>query len=301
MIKVVKNYKDANCITHNGTMHADEVFASAFLDLYLGDVRVFRTTSIDGLDISCDTLVYDVGRGKFDHHQIGALKRDNNITYCSLGLLWKEFGKDFLTKMGISNVDKVFEGIDKDFIEGIDADDNGIFPKIEADYKVKTISGIIKLFNPGFNSGQDESSQFLKACDVAEKILMEEIVYINGKVEADCKINQILENISSNDKYLILDEFIPYEETILNNPKANNILFVAFPSNRGGYAIKTIAKDLDDRTARMQFPSGWAGLTDESLEKVVGIRGVKFCHLGRFIVTTDSLESAKCVLDKLCK
>ena len=32
MIKIVKRQEDANCITHSGTMHADEVFATAFLE-----------------------------------------------------------------------------------------------------------------------------------------------------------------------------------------------------------------------------------------------------------------------------
>ena len=41
MIRVVEKQSDANCITHSGTMHADEVFSTAFLNLYLGDVRVY--------------------------------------------------------------------------------------------------------------------------------------------------------------------------------------------------------------------------------------------------------------------
>ena len=99
MVQIVNRIEDANCITHSGTMHADEVFATAFLDLYLKDVRVFRTTSVNPDLVDPSVLVYDIGRGKFDHHQIDALKRDNGITYCSLGLLWKEFGQDFLTKL----------------------------------------------------------------------------------------------------------------------------------------------------------------------------------------------------------
>ena len=46
MIKVVKNYNEANCITHNGTMHADEVFATAFLDLYKGNLKVYRVSDV---------------------------------------------------------------------------------------------------------------------------------------------------------------------------------------------------------------------------------------------------------------
>ena len=96
MIEIVKRIEDANCVTHNGTMHADEVFATAFLELYLKDIKVFRCSSVDEKKLNPNALVYDVGRGKFDHHQKDALRRSNDIPYSSLGLFWKEFGKDFL-------------------------------------------------------------------------------------------------------------------------------------------------------------------------------------------------------------
>lgn len=301
MISFVKNIQDANCITHSGTMHADDVFATAFLELYFGDVKLFRTTSVNFDEVDSNALVYDVGRRKFDHHQVDALKRENGITYCSFGLLWKEFGKDFLKKRNIEYIDEVFEGIDKDLIEGIDADDNGIFPKIEADYKVKTTSSIVKLFNPSFNSDEDESEQFLKAEALAKMIFEEEILYINGKVIAAKKVECLLENRNKEKKYLVLDEFLPYEETLLNVEDANNILFVAYPSNRGGYAIKTVPKSLEDRTARMDFPEEWAGLCNEELENVSKINGLKFCHLGRFIVSCTNKEVVYKVLDYMCK
>ena len=299
MIHVVNKIEDANCITHSGTMHADEVFSTAFLNLYLGDVKVFRTSQVDMSKIKEDVLVYDIGRGKFDHHQPDALKRDNNIPYCSFGLLWKEYGKDFLKKYGIEFIDKAFLAIDKDLVEGIDADDNGVFPKIEANYKVKTLPGIIKLFNPSYDSGEEESVQFVRACEVAEKILEEEILYINGKVIADDKILSMLDELTENDKYLVLDKFLPYEETILSNEQGNNLLFVAYPSNRGGYAIKVVPKSLEDKTARKLFPEEWAGLEDEELEKVSGIKNISFCHMGRFIVSCKTLDSVYEILDKV--
>ncbi len=301
MIKIVKTQEEADFITHSGTMHADEVFATAFLEQYFGKNKVLRTNNVEFDKLSTKVLVYDIGRGKFDHHQVDALKRDNDITYCSFGLLWKEFGKDFLKKEDFSNIDSLWEFIDKDFVEGIDADDNGVFPKIDAIYKVKTISSIIKLFNPSFDSDEDESCQFIKAVDVASKIFYEEILYANGKVIADKNINDLLDEVDSDSKFLILDKFLPYEETILNREDKNNILFVAFPSNRGGYAIKTIPKSLTDKTARMDFPEEWAGLEGEELEKVSSIKGLTFCHTGRFIVSCKDLKSVYKVLEKLCK
>lgn len=298
MIKIVHHVEEANCITHNGTMHADEVFATAFLEWYLGNISVFRTSEVPPVDSS--VLVYDIGRGEFDHHQMDALKRENGILYSSFGLLWKEFGKDFLQKLDIIYPEEVFLGIDSDFVEAIDAEDNGVFPKIEASYKVKTVSSLFKIFNPSFDSIENEDEQFLKAVKVAKMILEEEVSTIQGKVLAEKKIQSIIHTIDENDSFLVLDQYIPYEETLLKQENAKNILFVAFPSNRGGYAIKTVPKSLEDKSARMEFPIEWAGLDGKELEKISGISGLRFCHSGRFIVSCDHLKAVYQVLYSLC-
>lgn len=301
MIRVVDNVNEANCITHSGTMHADEVFSTAFLELFLGDVKVFRTSNIDAKDVDENVIIYDIGRGKFDHHQNDVLKRENGIIYAAFGLLWREFGKEFLKSQDFSYVDEMFLAIDKDLIEAIDADDNGQFPKIEANYKVKTLSNVIKLFNPSYDSFQNESEQFIKAVDLAKTIIEEELLYINGKVIADKKVQDILDTIDINSKYLILDEYLPYEEVLLSHANAINLLFVAFPSNRGGYAIKTLPKSIEDRTARLEFPEEWGGLTGKELEDVSGIKGLRFCHSARFIVNCDSLDTVYKVFSEICK
>lgn len=296
---VVNNINEANCITHSGTMHADEVFATAFLDLYLEDVRVFRTNKVE--NVSSDQLVYDIGRGKYDHHQLDAEKRDNGITYSSLGLLWREFGRDFLRKYNYSNIEEVFNGIDKDLIEGIDADDNGFFPKVEANYKVKNLPSIIKIFNPSFDSGENEKDQFIKAVKLAKMIFEEEVIYVNGKVISDKKVTDIINNSDVSKGYLYLEEYIPFEDAIFNHSEGDKILFVAYPSNRGGYAIKTVSKNSGDRTSRKLFPEEWAGLQGKELEEVSGIPGLSFCHTGRFIVNCSSFEAMTSVLNIVCQ
>lgn len=294
-MELVKDIYEANCITHSGTMHTDDIFSTAFLDLYLGNIKVFRTTDVPS-DISEDVIVYDIGRGKFDHHQEDALKRDTGITYCSFGLLWKEFGRDFLTKRGIDNVEDVFNTFDKDLIEAIDADDNGVFPKIEASYKVKTLSEVFKLFNPGYKSGQKENDQFKKAVTFAKVIIEEELVSVIGKVIAKEQVLKALEKKENHTLYL--DEYMPYEQTVLTTESAADVYFAVYPSNRGGYGIKTIPISQEDHTKRLDFPASWAGLVDEELENVSGIKGLRFCHSTRFLATCDSLETAKLVIEK---
>ena len=61
-MQLVNSIEEADYITHSGTMHADEIFATAFLDLYKKDIKVFRTSNINHEDYP-DKLRYDVGRG----------------------------------------------------------------------------------------------------------------------------------------------------------------------------------------------------------------------------------------------
>ena len=93
--------------------------------------------------------------------------------------------------------------------------------------------------------------------------------------------------------------FLPYEETVLGSEAAKNILFVAYPSNRGGYAIKTVPKSLEDHTSRMSFPEEWAGLEGDEVQKVSGIPGLSFCHSTRFLVSCKDLDSVYQVFSKI--
>lgn len=296
-MKLVTDIKEAKYITHSGTMHTDEVFATAFLDLYKKDITLIRLPQIDIDKIKKDVLVYDIGRGKYDHHQDDAKTRENGIKYSSFGLLFQEFGKEYLKQLKIEDIEEVFNTIDKELVEGIDAVDNGVFPEINANFKVKTLDDIIKACNPSFGSNQDENEQFIKAVGIA-KIIFQEIIHnIVGKVKAK-KI--ILQKLKVTEKdYLELEEYIPYEETILKNEEGNHILFALYPSNRGGWGIKTIKKSAEDKTDRLSFPENWAGLENQELEKITGIKDVTFCHSGRFLMTCKTKEAAYKVLEKV--
>lgn len=296
-MKLVETIEEAKFITHSGTMHTDEVFATAFLDLYKKDIKVIRVSEVPIDKIASDVLVYDIGRGKYDHHQLDAKLRENGIKYSAFGLLFQDFGRDFLKQENIADVEEVFQILDKELIEGIDAIDNGVFPEIKAPYKVKLLDDIIKVFNPSYGSNQQENEQFIKAVELAKVILQEILLNIVGKVKAKKIILEKLKNTTKD--YLELEEYIPYEETILKNEEGNHILFVMYPSNRGGYGIKTIKKSLEDKTDRMPFPESWAGLEKEKLEAVTGIKGMEFCHSARFLVTCKTKEAAYQVLDKV--
>ena len=289
MITLVKDIKEANGITHNGTMHADEVFSTAFLSLYFGNFKVARVSEVPE-NISSNTIVYDIGKGKFDHHQSDARIRDNGIKYSSLGLLFEEYGINYLKKLKLKNTKAIYNYFVKDFIEAIDAIDNGIFPEIKSIYKIKTVSDIIKIFNPSYGSFDNEDEQFVKAVLLAETILTEELKNVVGKVEANKKVKTILNKTKGS--ILILDEYLPYEETVLNSLAGKKIKFAIYPSNRGGFGIKTIPISTTDKTSRVYFPKSWGGLTNSDLENETGVEGSLFCHANRFLVTASDLDKA---------
>ena len=119
--------------THNGIFHSDEIVACGILKNLFKDVKeveIIRSRDIKLLNEKCNILV-DIGGGKFDHHQKGGNgKRNNNVSYASAGLVWKEFGELLIDKLSNSCLTpkeskKVFDIIDNEIIEKVDKEDNG--------------------------------------------------------------------------------------------------------------------------------------------------------------------------------
>ena len=92
--------KDASAFTHSGKFHADDVFSSALL-LYLNpEITILRGNKVPE---DFDGIVFDIGRGRYDHHQKDSRIRENGIPYAAFGLLWnsvpKSWGKSLLLSL----------------------------------------------------------------------------------------------------------------------------------------------------------------------------------------------------------
>ena len=98
----------------------------------------------------------------------------------------------------------------------------------------------------------------------------------------------------SKDGIMILDRFMPWKEFVIDstNPKAKDINYIIFPSNRGGYSVYAVPISKDSFESRKLFPIEWSGLRDEALQKVTGIETAKFCHNARFLCTALTLKDA---------
>ncbi len=82
--------KDAAAFTHGGKFHADDVFSAALL-LYLNPEIVI--TRGNRVPENFAGIVFDIGRGRYDHHQKDSRVRENGVPYAAFGLLWEELGE----------------------------------------------------------------------------------------------------------------------------------------------------------------------------------------------------------------
>ena len=73
-VRITKNLKEANCITHTGTFHADEIFATLILSKIIPEISLIRLPEVNEKErneANKDAIIYDIGRKEYDHHQLG--------------------------------------------------------------------------------------------------------------------------------------------------------------------------------------------------------------------------------------
>ena len=290
MIKLVSTLKEADLVTHAGNFHADDVFGTQFLEKLFGNISLIRLKEYqdDGTKIA-----YDIGDGVFDHHgKENEKKRANGIHYCSFGLLWQKYGLEYLQKIHVEDPKEVFEIIDELLVVQIDAFDNGEY-NIDAPFNIYTLSSLIEEFRPE-SKEEEENECFLKAVHFASIIFDQILKDAMKKAETIKIIKREKEKIQ--DKILVLDEYIPYEYAIFK--LGLDVDFVIYPSNRDGYAAHTVPTKYKGFTPKVPFKKEWAGLRDEKLQKVSGIKTAKFCHKNLFLATAETKEDALKLIDK---
>lgn len=292
MIIIVKDIEKANFVTHAGKFHADDVFSTVLLEKIYGNITLIRLSEVDKYELG-NKIVYDIGGGKFDHHQIGGNgTHQTGIKYASFGLIWNEYGLQYLKSINDLNAEETFERFKKHFVQFIDAVDNGQIPFENIDIKLETLSDVIEGFNPNWDEEIDTDIKFMEAVEIARKIFD---VKITSAIAKSCAKGIVEEAIEKSENgILILNQFMPYQEFVLesSNIKAKEILYAVFKSNRGGYNVKAIPKKLGSFENRKKLPQEWAGLRNKELQEVTGVETAMFCHTACFLCVAGTLEDA---------
>ena len=270
---------NATAFTHSGKFHADDVFSSALL-LYLNPE--IRLTKGNKVPEDFDGIVFDIGRGRYDHHQKDSRIRENGIPYAAFGLLWEELGAEILGE-------DLAQKFDESFVEPLDNNDNT--------GEKNELATLIGNFNPTWDAQGGNDEAFFQAVSVAGMILENKFERYLGNERADKRVEEILEEhqkaIYSGEKskeearILVLPEFVPCQKRL----SETDIAFVVFPSNRGGYCIQPQKKEYS-LNYKCSFPVEWLGLENEELISATGLASAGFCHKGGFLMTTGTLADA---------
>lgn len=284
-------------VTHDGSFHADDVFACAILQIYLENIgesfKIIRTRDeeiINKADYVFDVgNIYDPDKNRFDHHQKGrAGARENGIMYAAAGLVWKHFG-DKLVKHK-----EVLEFLDKRIFQPLDSADNGqdLVKSLYGDIFPYSTPSIVSIFNLSWNEKGDSLKQFKDLVFIAKTILKREIFQTNQNFEAQKDILDLYQK-SEDKKIVVLDK--PYSRAEITKALVSleEPVYFIYPKEGGNaWKIEALRKTFDSFESRKPFPESWAGLRDEDFQKVSGISDAMFAHDGRFYCVVESKESA---------
>jgi len=281
-LKALLAKQDGVFYTHNGSFHADDALCSALIYTFADDFMDSKPVKVNRV---CDrflkdnnltdenALIFDIGRGRFDHHQEDTPCRDPEkpkSKYAALGRLWNYFGTEMCMLYGASNEEAAkiaADYLDTAFIQNMDKTDNfgqRDFPNPLAFY--------IKAINPKCNAFADEAFAKFAHTFNFKCLILYAVDYGNA-------VQQATELASTTEKdYIVLEEFIPAV-----NFASTHIHFTVTESVRDPGCWNLNAVD----ATKHPIPNI---MVNEEMKKL--FPGCTFVHTARFLAVFDSKEHA---------
>lgn len=241
-------------VCHNGLMHSDDVLAAAFLSsvfrLLNHPFTIKRMNGKDVIKYAGDPayLIFDVGGGRYDHHDKKHMQYrvEGGFPYAAFGLLWKDFGKSYITEVfkaqtgkdpSDSLVEKFFQEFDKKYVSVIDnRDNNG--PKIASN-----ISDAIT----AMNGRTPCDANFMAAVSWAQTAFDAWINSTINAMEDERELNESLARLPDDALVLELEHHLKLSGDV--NEKCPHLHYVIYPSIRDeGYWNITALADSSNKT-----------------------------------------------------
>ncbi|CCF56540.1 hypothetical protein KAFR_0B02420 [Kazachstania africana CBS 2517] len=309
--------------THSGSFHADESLAVYMLRLLpeYKDAKLVR--SRDPKDWEESDIVVDVGAQYdgvkyFDHHQrefMETFSSDFHTKLSSAGLVYKHFGKriikSILGDVSEEDLDVLYLRVYKQFVEALDANDNGISKyDIKDDMGIKarfndnaiSIPGIISGMNPSWNgdsSAENFDKCFLKASAFIGSAFVTLVEgYGNSWLPAKSLVKEAVLNRKScyeSGEIVILEQFCPWKEHLYEIEKELGIQgqtkFILFVDSSNSWRVSTVPVSSGSFEFRRGLPKALRGLRDEQLSEASGVPGCVFIHAAGFIGGAKTKEA----------
>ncbi|KAG1750019.1 GAMM1 protein [Suillus paluster] len=305
--------------THNGTFHCDEALAVFLLrqTTTYKDASLKRSRDpavLDDCDIVVDVgAIYDESKQRFDHHQRGFTEvfgHGFSTKLSSAGLIYKHFGKEIVASVaGLDpsdrKVDTLWLKMYREFIEALDAIDNGISQyssQEQPKYRNRTdLSSRVGWLNPRWN--ESCRTLFLKASQLTgEEFLGRLDYYTNAWLPARDLVLAGLssrQNVDASGKIILFEQFAPWKEHLFELEVERGVsgdelpFYVIYPDETGGnWRIQAVPVSPESFDSRKALPDQWRGVRDDELSKISGVDGCIFVHASGFIGGNKTKEGA---------
>lgn len=307
--------------THNGHFHADEALAVYMLKLLpnYSSASLLRTRDASLLE-TCHTVVdvggeYDASKNRYDHHQrsFDTSFPGHQTKLSSAGLVYMHFGKAIIsqhTQLPIEHpdVELLYQKLYDDFIEAVDAHDNGISKYedsqlkqagIEKKYKDGGVTlaslvgdmnhedpltlGAVSKNTEDFPQAE-EDFRFGQASALMGNAFLRKL---HGAATAWLPARAIVKDAFQNreinhptGQLLVLPRAgIPWKEHLYNIedtaqlPENKKVLYVLYPEKEepgSKWRIQCVSKDAASFENRKSLPEQWRGVRDAELDAVLG-------------------------------
>lgn len=279
--------KLSKMVVHPGVFHADEVCAVAWLRIVGVSTPVERRVPSADEMADPNVMVVDVGGQhepkllNFDHHQRGGAgaRWDSEVPYAGFGLVYDQFQpKD----------PAVAQRVHDRVVLPVDAADCA-WGTQEGTRPTLSFSACVSGFNPGAGAATiDRDLAFEAAVIFARRVLENELLSAEEFVAAKQAVLDA--HTADAGRVLVLEKFVPWGEHVFTHPEQERLLYVVFPSERGGWMVQQVAKEPGSFEGRKPLPEAWAGLRDAELREVTGVADATFVHPAAFCGGAESRE-----------
>jgi uncharacterized UPF0160 family protein len=269
---------------------------------------------------TCHTVVdvggeYDASKNRFDHHQrtFDTQFPAHSTKLSSAGLVYMHFGKAIIAQhaklpLDHSDVELLYEKLYDDFIEAIDANDNGInkydSTKLEnagiekkfSDFGITLYSLVGEMnrddpLNPDAPSKStpdrpqaEEDYRFSQASSVMGMAFLRKLhgavtAWLPARTIVKDAFHDRVQNHHSGSIMVLPRAGIPWKEHLYNIEDSEGladdkkILYVLYPEKAepgSKWRIQAVSKTSSTFENRKSLPQAWCGLRDADLDNILG-------------------------------
>ncbi|XP_041982904.1 MYG1 exonuclease isoform X1 [Aricia agestis] len=313
--------------THDGTFHCDEVLACYMLRRLpeYKDAEIVRSRDIEVLK-ACD-IVVDVGavfdhqKKRYDHHQrefnetLSSVRPELGDKYqiklSSAGLVYAFYGERVIKEVAPKNypmrpesLELIFKKVYENFIEEIDAIDNGVpMTDEEPKYRIHThLSARVHRLNPDWNTSESVNTNIL--FKNAMKLVEEEFLFItNYYITVWLAAREFVKSavkerfdVHESGQILYFNGHFPWKDHLFELEAemglANEVKYVVFNDKPNSWRVQAVPLTPGSFVLRKPLHADWRGVRDEELSNVAGIPDCIFCHTSGFIGGNKTKDGA---------